>query len=56
MAPQTAVPPVASILGTLATVCWSIQLVPQVWSNWRKKNTEGLPWAMMFLWAMCMPL
>ena len=53
MTPQTSIPPAANILGTLATVCWCIQLVPQVWSNWRTKKTEGLPGAMMFLWAMC---
>ncbi|KAI9696366.1 MAG: hypothetical protein M1836_005643 [Candelina mexicana] len=32
---------------------WCIQLVPQIWYNWRKKKTEGLPGLMVFLWAMC---
>ncbi|MCJ1311593.1 hypothetical protein MMC25_005266 [Agyrium rufum] len=53
MAPQTSIPLTANILGTIGTVFWCIQLVPQVWYNWRRKNTDGLPGLMMFLWAMC---
>ncbi|KAK4151900.1 hypothetical protein C8A00DRAFT_16741, partial [Chaetomidium leptoderma] len=30
-----------------------LQLVPQIWTNWRRKETEGLPGLMMFLWALC---
>jgi hypothetical protein len=29
------------------------QLIPQIWTNWRTKKTEGLPALMMFLWALC---
>ncbi|KAK4042189.1 hypothetical protein C8A01DRAFT_14199, partial [Parachaetomium inaequale] len=29
------------------------QLIPQIWTNWRTKKTEGLPGLMMFLWALC---
>ncbi|ORY68589.1 uncharacterized protein BCR38DRAFT_335993, partial [Pseudomassariella vexata] len=29
------------------------QLVPQIWTNWRTKKTDGLPGSMMFLWAAC---
>lgn len=29
------------------------QLVPQIWTNWRTKKTDGLPSSMMFLWALC---
>ncbi|KAL2161302.1 hypothetical protein VTH06DRAFT_8522 [Thermothelomyces fergusii] len=32
---------------------WCIQLIPQIWTNWRTKKTEGLPGSMMFLWASC---
>lgn len=53
MAPQTSIPVAANVLGTIATVLWSIQLIPQIISNWRKKKTDGLPGAMMFLWAIC---
>ncbi|PMD63345.1 uncharacterized protein K444DRAFT_661358 [Hyaloscypha bicolor E] len=32
---------------------WCIQLVPQIWTNYRVKKTDGLPGIMMFLWAIC---
>ncbi|KAI1363898.1 PQ loop repeat-domain-containing protein [Xylaria arbuscula] len=53
MAPQGEIPVAANVLGTIGTVLWSIQLIPQVWTNWRTKSTEGLPASMMFLWALC---
>ncbi|KAI1120624.1 PQ loop repeat-domain-containing protein [Nemania abortiva] len=52
MAPQEDIPVAANVLGTIGTVLWSIQLIPQAWTNWRRKDTEGLPAAMMFLWAI----
>ncbi|GKZ35919.1 hypothetical protein AbraIFM66950_006754 [Aspergillus brasiliensis] len=45
--------PASNVLGTIGTVFWCIQLVPQIWYNWRRKKTEGLPPAMGFLWAAC---
>lgn len=54
MAPQTSIPLAANVLGTIGTVFWCIQLVPQIWHNWRKKSTEGLPGLMLFMWAICM--
>ncbi|KAI0505652.1 PQ-loop-domain-containing protein [Xylaria bambusicola] len=53
MAPQGEIPVAANVLGTIGTVLWSIQLIPQAWTNWRTKSTEGLPASMMFLWALC---
>lgn len=52
MAPQQSIPPAANVLGTIGTVLWCVQLVPQIWYNWRQKKTEGLPALMMFLWAV----
>ncbi|KAI1424903.1 PQ loop repeat-domain-containing protein [Xylaria sp. FL1777] len=52
MAPQGEIPIAASVLGTIGTVLWSVQLIPQAWTNWRSKNTEGFPAIMMFLWAI----
>lgn len=43
----------ATVLGTLGTVCWCIQLIPQVYYNYKRKNCEGFPPLMMFLWAFC---
>lgn len=51
MAPQEHIPPAASILGTIGTVCWCVQIIPQIVTNWRHKQTDGLPWIMPFLWA-----
>ncbi|KAL2350101.1 PQ loop repeat-domain-containing protein [Cryomyces antarcticus] len=53
MAPQGQIPAAANVLGTIGTVCWCVQLVPQVWYNWRQKKTDGLPGLMLFLWAAC---
>ena len=53
MAPQESIPVAANILGTIGTVFWCVQLVPQIWYNWRQKKTDGLPGAMMFIWALC---
>lgn len=44
--------PAANVLGTIGTVLWCIQLIPQIVHNYRKKNCEGLPPLMMFLWAV----
>lgn len=43
----------ATVLATIGTVCWCVQLIPQIWYNWRRKNCEGFPPIMMFLWAFC---
>ncbi|KAJ5165171.1 uncharacterized protein N7500_007001 [Penicillium coprophilum] len=43
----------SNVLGTIGTVLWCIQLIPQIWYNWRRKNTDGFPATMMFLWASC---
>lgn len=53
MAPQSTIPVAATVLGTIGTILWCVQLVPQIWTNWRTKSTEGLPGSMMFLWAAC---
>ncbi|QLQ78356.1 hypothetical protein HG537_0A06030 [Torulaspora globosa] len=42
----------ATALATVATVCWCIQLIPQIWYNWRRKDCTGLPPLMMFLWVV----
>jgi len=42
---------VANVLGTIGTVCWCIQMIPQIIQNYRKKNCEGLQPLMLFLWT-----
>ncbi|ODV94059.1 hypothetical protein PACTADRAFT_34873 [Pachysolen tannophilus NRRL Y-2460] len=42
----------ATVLGTIGTILWCIQLIPQIIYNYRRKNCEGLPPIMLFLWAI----
>lgn len=41
----------ANALGTLGAVCWSVQLIPQIWQNYKRQHTHGLQPTMMLLWA-----
>ncbi|KAH3683039.1 hypothetical protein WICPIJ_006008 [Wickerhamomyces pijperi] len=43
----------ATALATVGTVCWCVQLIPQIYFNFRRKNCEGFPPIFMFLWAAC---
>ncbi|KAH3673656.1 hypothetical protein WICMUC_003559 [Wickerhamomyces mucosus] len=43
----------STALGTVGTVCWCIQLIPQIYFNFKRKNCEGFPPIFMFLWALC---
>lgn len=54
MSDQNNVTVASTVLGTIGTILWCIQLIPQIWYNWRRKKTDGFPAAMMFLWASCM--
>ncbi|SCU91797.1 LADA_0F12112g1_1 [Lachancea dasiensis] len=42
----------ATALATVGTICWCIQLIPQIISNYKRKNCEGMPPIMMFLWVI----
>ncbi|KAI5364206.1 hypothetical protein Slin15195_G098640 [Septoria linicola] len=44
-------PAIANTFGTLGAVFWSIQLLPQIWLNYRRHNATGLRPSMMMLWA-----
>ncbi|BGP41199.1 hypothetical protein JCM10450v2_005238 [Rhodotorula kratochvilovae] len=39
-----------NVFGTLGAVFWSVQLIPQIWKSWRRKDTAGLSTLMLFLW------
>ncbi|GMM37908.1 Ilt1 protein [Saccharomycopsis crataegensis] len=43
----------ANVLGTIGTVLWCVQLIPQIIRNYRVKDCSGLPPLMLFLWAAC---
>lgn len=40
-----------NVLGTIGTVLWSGQILPQIWKSWREKSTLGLSGLLMFIWA-----
>lgn len=42
----------ATAVGTVATVCWCVQLIPQIIYNYRRKDCTGLPPVMMLLWVL----
>jgi len=46
-----------NVLGTIGAICWTVQLIPQIWKSWHNKSTRGLsPW-LVFLWGIsCVPL
>ncbi|EED80584.1 predicted protein, partial [Postia placenta Mad-698-R] len=33
------------------TICWTIQLIPQIWKSWREKSTDGLSEHLVFFWG-----
>ncbi|KAI0653171.1 PQ loop repeat-domain-containing protein [Cubamyces menziesii] len=39
-------------LGTIGTVCWTVQLLPQLWYSYRLKSTEGLSEWLMLTWGI----
>jgi len=41
-----------NVFGTMGTVCWCIQLIPQAWKSWREKSTYGLSPYLMLIWAL----
>ncbi|KAI0726753.1 hypothetical protein C8Q72DRAFT_498431 [Fomitopsis betulina] len=38
-------------LGTIGTICWTIQMVPQVWKSYKEKSTEGLSQFLVCVWG-----
>ncbi|ODV86695.1 hypothetical protein CANARDRAFT_180517, partial [[Candida] arabinofermentans NRRL YB-2248] len=45
----------STVLATIGTVLWCIQMIPQIYHNYRHKDTEGLSEVMVFLWCACAP-
>lgn len=43
---------VSNVLGTIGTVLWCIQLTPQIYFLWKKKDATGFPPSFMFLWCL----
>lgn len=45
-------PVIASILGTIGTILWCIQLIPQIIVNYLRHTTAGLQPLMLLLWSI----
>ncbi|KAJ7062861.1 PQ-loop-domain-containing protein [Mycena amicta] len=41
-----------NIFGTLGTICWTVQLVPQVWKSYKAKSTQGLSHWLVLSWGI----
>ncbi|KAJ4480156.1 PQ loop repeat-domain-containing protein [Lentinula aciculospora] len=41
-----------NVFGTLGTVCWMVQLFPQIYKSYREKNSVGLSELMILSWAL----
>ncbi|KAF9462914.1 PQ loop repeat-domain-containing protein [Collybia nuda] len=41
-----------NILGTIGTICWTGQLIPQVWKSWREHSTAGLSHWLVLIWGI----
>jgi len=41
-----------NVLGTIGTILWTGQIIPQIWKSWREKSTEGLSALLMAAWAI----
>ncbi|EMD39084.1 hypothetical protein CERSUDRAFT_122553 [Gelatoporia subvermispora B] len=45
-------PAAENALGTIGTICWTVQLIPQIWKSWRDKSTEGLSHWLLLMWGI----
>ena len=45
----------SNVLATIGTICWCVQLIPQIIYNYKRKSTEGFPELMALLWCLCAP-
>ena len=41
-----------NVLGTIGTVLWSVQLIPQVWKNYRRHGVDGLSMFLFIMWII----
>ncbi|EKM75019.1 hypothetical protein AGABI1DRAFT_13511, partial [Agaricus bisporus var. burnettii JB137-S8] len=41
-----------NVLGTMGTICWTGQIIPQIWKTYKDKKSDGLsPW-LMLIWGI----
>ncbi|EEB87751.1 hypothetical protein MPER_14777 [Moniliophthora perniciosa FA553] len=49
---MTVNPVAENVLGTIGTICWTVQLIPQIWKSFRTKSTDGLSEWLVLLWGI----
>lgn len=42
---------VSTVFASLGAVCWSVQIVPQIYLNHKRRSTDGFSGLMMILWV-----
>ncbi|KAI0369137.1 hypothetical protein BV20DRAFT_1036659 [Pilatotrama ljubarskyi] len=45
-------PAAENALGTIGTICWTVQLIPQIWYSYHLHSTEGLSEWLMLIWGI----
>ncbi|KAI0358018.1 hypothetical protein OH77DRAFT_1449539 [Trametes cingulata] len=45
-------PAAENALGTIGTICWTVQLIPQIWYSYHLHSTEGLSEWLMLMWGI----
>lgn len=43
------------VFGTIGAICWTFQLVPQIWKSWREHSTHGLSQWLVLIWGFSGP-
>ncbi|KAF8627802.1 hypothetical protein AX15_004228 [Amanita polypyramis BW_CC] len=41
-----------NVFGTTGTICWAIQLIPQIYKSWRERSTKGLSHWLVLIWGL----
>ncbi|KAI0037204.1 PQ loop repeat-domain-containing protein [Vararia minispora EC-137] len=41
-----------NVFGTLGVLCWTVQLVPQIWKSYHSKSTKGLAPILVLFWGL----
>lgn len=41
-----------NVLGTIGTILWSGQLIPQIWKSWHEHSTAGLSHLLVLFWGL----
>jgi uncharacterized protein with PQ loop repeat len=43
---------ILDIIGWLGSICFAICALPQAYSSWKHKNSDGISWGFLILWLV----